>query len=103
MGGFNRIVMDSFRRQARVGFYVERGVELQSMELTRYDCADKETAKILQNIIQETTNRINRLTAQQSENDVKASALEQDIKLERQRTELIRTRAENERLKAEMK
>jgi regulator of protease activity HflC (stomatin/prohibitin superfamily) len=103
MQGFNRIVMESFQRDARVGFYVERGVELRSMELTRYDCTDIETAKILQEIIQETTNRINRLTAQQSENDVKASALAQDVKLERQRTELIRTRAENERLAAEMK
>merc|ERR1712232_1412136 len=55
MHGFNRIVMESFRRQERLGFYLERGVELQSMELTRYDCADKETAKILQDIIQETT------------------------------------------------
>merc|ERR1712232_942440 len=31
------------------------------------------------------------------------AALENDIKLERQRTELIRTKAENERLQAEMK
>merc|ERR1712091_270358 len=101
MSGFNQIVMESFGRQAQDGFYVDRGVELQSMELTNFDCADAETAKILQNIIQETTNRINKLTAQQSENDVNAAALSADIKLERQRTDLIQTKAENERLQAQ--
>merc|ERR1719201_2629683 len=94
--------MESFRRQSQDGFYFVRGVELQSMELTRFDCADTETAQILQQIIQETTNKINRLTAQEGENEVKAAALAADIDLERQRTELIRTQAENERLQAEM-
>jgi len=102
MAGFNQIVQDSFEAESRSGFYADRGVELQSMELTRFDCADAETAQILQQIIQETTNKINRLTAQEGENDVKAAALAADISLERQRTELIRTQAENERLQAEM-
>jgi regulator of protease activity HflC (stomatin/prohibitin superfamily) len=102
MSGFNGIVMESFGRQAKDGFYVDRGVELQSMELTSFDCADSDTAKILQKIVQETTNRINRLTAQRSENDVNAAALTADITLERQRTDLIKTRAENERLQAQM-
>eukprot|EP00442_Polarella_glacialis_P052841 CAMPEP_0115096764 /NCGR_PEP_ID=MMETSP0227-20121206/29963_1 /TAXON_ID=89957 /ORGANISM="Polarella glacialis, Strain CCMP 1383" /LENGTH=581 /DNA_ID=CAMNT_0002490651 /DNA_START=55 /DNA_END=1800 /DNA_ORIENTATION=- len=102
MTGFNAIVMDAFRRQAQDGFYLDRGVELQSMEVTRFDCADPATSSILQEIIQETTNRINRLTAQQSENDVKAAALTADILLERQRTELITIKAENERLQAQM-
>jgi len=94
--------MESFRRQSQDGFYFVRGVELQSMELTRFDCADKETAQILQQIIQETTNRINKLTAQQSENDVKAAALTADIQLEQQRTALIRTKSANEKLQAQM-
>jgi len=101
MSGFNDIVMDSFRRQSHDGFYLSRGVELQSMELTRFDCADAQTASILQEIIQETTNRINKLTAQQSENDVKAAALTADIRLEQQRTALIRTKAENDKLQAQ--
>merc|ERR1719499_2840055 len=94
--------MDSFGRQARDGFYLDRGVELQSMELTRFDCADKETASILQEIIQETTNRINRLTAQESENEVRAAKMTMDIQLERQRTELIQTKSDNDRLQARM-
>jgi len=103
MAGFNNIIMESFHRQAADGFYKDRGVILQSMGLTGFDCADAETAKILQEIIQETTNRMNRLTAQQSENDVKAAELSADIQLENQRTELIRTQSENERLRSQMK
>merc|ERR1712139_214535 len=57
---------------------------------------------VLQQIIQETTNRINRLQAQESENDVAAAKLSAEIKLEKQRTELIRTRAENARLESEV-
>merc|ERR1712217_912098 len=72
------------------------------MELTKFDCVDAKTSEILQQIIQETTNRINRLQAQESENDVKAAKLNADIKLENQRRELIQAQAENARLEAEM-
>merc|ERR1719183_3390632 len=73
------------------------------MELTRFDCADEETAVILQEIIQETTNRINRLTAQESDNEVRAAKLAMDITLERQRTELVQPQAENDRLQSQMR
>jgi hypothetical protein len=102
MSGFNGIVMEASRRQALDGFYAERGVELVSMGVTRFDCADPETALVLQQIIQETTNRINRLTAQESENDVRAAALTANITLERQRTDFITAQAENHRLQSQM-
>merc|ERR1719265_1543568 len=73
MSGFNGIVMAAFKEQAGDGFYLERGVEVHSMELTRYKCTDDKTAAVLQEIIQETTNRINRLQAQESENEVRAA------------------------------
>jgi hypothetical protein len=103
MSGFNKIVQKAATAESSSGFYVDRGVELQSIELTRFDCTDEETADILQQIIKETTNKINRLTVQESENEVKAAALAAEIDLERRRTELIRTQAENERLQAEMR
>ena len=46
-----------------------RGPELQ---VTGYQCVDAKTAEILQEIIRETTNRINRMQKQESENDVPA-------------------------------
>lgn len=68
------------------------------MELTRYEPVDPETRATLEKIIQETTNRINRLQQQESENEVRNAKLTSDIKLERQQAELIRQQASNERL-----
>jgi len=102
MSGFNNITAEAFTAQALDGFYDERGVELKSLELTRFDCVDPTTSAILQQIIQETTNRINQLQAQESENEVAAAKMQADIRLEMQRKELIEAQAENARLEAEM-
>jgi regulator of protease activity HflC (stomatin/prohibitin superfamily) len=102
MAGFNDIVMQAFGTTRNDGFYAERGVEIESMELTRFDCADPETSQILQAIIQETTNRINKLTVQESANEVAAAALTAEIALEQQKTELIRTQSENQVLQSKM-
>jgi len=102
MQGFNSIVMTAFESEAEDSFYKDRGVAVQSMEVTRFECMDSKTAEVLQQIIQETTNRINRLQEQESENDVAAAKLSAEIDLEKQRTELIKTRSENMRLEAEV-
>jgi len=102
MSGFSNITAEAFTAQALDGFYDERGVELKSLELTRFDCVDPTTSAILQQIIQETTNRINQLQAQESENEVAAAKMRADIRLEMQRKELIEAQAENARLEAEM-
>eukprot|EP00913_Durusdinium_trenchii_P034495 g32271.t1 len=88
----------TYSSQASDTFYSDRGVELQSLEITRFDSVDSETALVLQNIIKETTMRINELQKQESQNAVNAAKLTADIKLEQQRTELIQTQADNERL-----
>lgn len=121
MANFNDIVIAAFKRDAQESFYSSRGVALESMELTRYDCVDKETARILQDIIAETTKKLNDLTAQQSKNEVEAARIKGEIELEKSRaavesaklqaqidlekskTELIRTKEGNEGLKAKMK
>merc|ERR1719183_2930663 len=99
MARFNNISMEAFAVQAADGFYAERGVEIVSMEVTRFEPVDKKTAEVLQQIIQETTNRINRLQVQNSENDVLAAKLAADIQMEKQKTELIQTQAKNQQLK----
>merc|ERR1719476_687473 len=88
--------MAAFGTQGSDSFYAERGVELQSMEVTKFDCVDPETAVILQAIIQESTNKINKLTVQASANEVAAAALAAEIQLAKQKTELIQTEAENQ-------
>merc|ERR1712202_98127 len=64
MSSFNSIVLQAFKDQSADGFYTDRGVEVHSMELTRYHCVDEKTAAALQEIIQETTNRNNRLQSE---------------------------------------
>merc|ERR1719265_3019855 len=92
--------MDAFHAQAVDGFYAQRGVTVISMELTKYEPTDPSTQAVLQAIIEESTNRINMLAQQESENEVAAAKLQADIELERQKTGLIKTQASNERLLA---
>lgn len=100
MDSFNNITMEAFNAQSKDGFYDERGVILTSMEVTKFETADAETTAILQKIIQESTNRVNRLEKQKGENAVKLAELGAEIKLETQRTEFIKAQAENKRLEA---
>jgi regulator of protease activity HflC (stomatin/prohibitin superfamily) len=98
MTEFNDIV----KRAASVqdDFYVERGVKMHSMEVTRYACADAQTSHVLQEIIQETTNRINRMQKQQSENDVQREKMSGDIEVEKQKTALVQAQCDNDRMRA---
>ncbi|CAJ1349339.1 unnamed protein product [Effrenium voratum] len=102
MSEFNNITQEAFSLQSADTFYSDRGIELQSLEMSKYDMVDQETADILQLIIQESTNRINQLQKQESENDVKAAKLIADIELEKQRTEFIQTQAANAKLQASL-
>merc|ERR1719515_597207 len=61
-------------------FYATRGVKVHSLEVTRYQCADRSTSQILEQIIQETTNRMNRLSQQESENEVKVFAMQGQLR-----------------------
>lgn len=102
MANFNNISAEAAAGQALDGFYADRGVEVISMEVTEFEPVESKTAAVLQQIIEETTNRINRLQKQNSENDVVAAKLVADIKMEKQRTELIETQAKNFQLEAQM-
>jgi regulator of protease activity HflC (stomatin/prohibitin superfamily) len=79
MNRFNEISTAAFEAQATDGFYKERGVEIISMEVTRYEPMDSKTAEVLQ-----------------------AAKLASDIQLEKSRTELIETQSKNQQLQAQM-
>mmetsp|Transcript_32323 Transcript_32323/g.50339 ORF Transcript_32323/g.50339 Transcript_32323/m.50339 type:complete len:675 (+) Transcript_32323:88-2112(+) len=98
MAQFNDIV----RQAAAVddSFYADRGVKMHALEVTRYACADAATSRVLQEIIQETTNRINRMQKQQSENDVQREKMSGDIEVENQKAALVRAQCDNERVRA---
>merc|ERR1711918_152481 len=61
---------------------------------------DAETGKVLQKIIQETTNHINRMQQQKSENEVEKEKMAALIEIERQRADLIKEKTANEKLQS---
>merc|ERR1712147_369231 len=70
-------------------FYERRGDKVHSLEMTGYKCADRSTSEILEQIIQETTNRMNRLSQQESENEVKLFKMQGQIEQEKLKAELL--------------
>merc|ERR1719450_1496037 len=70
-------------------FYESRGVKVHSLEVTRYACAEASTSEVLQQIIQETTNRMNRLSQAESENEVKLFRMQGQIEQERLNGDLL--------------
>jgi len=72
------------------GFYESRGVKIHSLEVTRYKCADTRTSEVLQQIIEETTNRLNRLSQAESENEVKLFRMQGQIEQEKLNEELLK-------------
>mmetsp|Transcript_73482 Transcript_73482/g.142136 ORF Transcript_73482/g.142136 Transcript_73482/m.142136 type:complete len:689 (-) Transcript_73482:63-2129(-) len=88
--------MENFRQIASqvvdedTGFYSTRGLKVHSLEVTGYHCADSSTSAILQQMIQETTNRMNRTSQQESENELKMNKIHGEIEQERARGELLK-------------
>merc|ERR1712224_809139 len=70
-------------------FYATRGIKIHSLEVTRYQCADKSTSEILELIIQETTNRMNRLSQAESENEVNLFRLQGQIEQSKLNSNLL--------------
>lgn len=81
--------------EADDSFYAERGVELNAVEVRSIECKDPDTQGVLQEIIRETTDRINRLQKQESENEVKLRQLQGEIEAEEMTGRLLETRREN--------
>mmetsp|Transcript_30905 Transcript_30905/g.68436 ORF Transcript_30905/g.68436 Transcript_30905/m.68436 type:complete len:647 (+) Transcript_30905:67-2007(+) len=94
--------MDTFNEIAHAAhsnddtFYSQRGIKIHSLEVTRYQCADASTSAILEAIIQETTNRMNRLSCQESENEVALAKLRGAVEQERATSEVLTIQHEHE-------
>merc|ERR1711988_1552085 len=88
MDNFNGIASQAHKEDDE--FYTSRGVKIHTLEVTAYRCQDASTARILEQIIQETTNRMNRLSQQESENEIKMFAMSGQIEQEKRRAELLK-------------
>jgi len=93
MQDFNQIAAAAHREED--DFYSKRGCKIHSLEVTGYNCADSTTSKVLGQIIQETTNRMNRLQCQESESEVKLQKIKGQIEEENARKHLLTIQTEN--------
>jgi regulator of protease activity HflC (stomatin/prohibitin superfamily) len=82
-------------------FYADRGLTIHSVEIREVSCKDSEIQRVLTEIIQETTNRLNRLQKQQSENEVALQRVEGEIEVEEKRGKLLDLKQEHIRKEAE--
>merc|ERR1711998_825587 len=88
MASFNAIVQQA----AATGkaFYEARGVVLHNLEVVRFEPSDEKTRRVLQEIIQETTNHINRMQVQRSATEVEKEKMDSLIAIEKQRAGWIK-------------
>jgi hypothetical protein len=113
MGSFNQLAKVAYERDVADDFYTKRGVELLSMEVTRFEAMDAETKATLKQINEETIKQITLLKKQEGENAVQAAKMRSDIALakekaaaeldlESHKTRLIQTRGENSLIEKKM-
>merc|ERR1711998_793271 len=100
MGGFNKIATEVHKEDNT--FFAQRGVHIHSLEISGYHCAEKKTAEVLGAIIQETTNRMNKLQQQASENEVQLFKIQGDIDEEKKMAELLVIQTENSNARNQM-
>merc|ERR1712045_542512 len=83
-------------------FFDSRGIKIHSLEVTRYQCADQSTSEILEQIIQETTNRMNRLSQAESENEVNLFRTQGQLEQANLNKGLLEIQRENEHAEAQV-
>lgn len=99
MHGFNSIVSNAVLALDD-DFYEQRGLKIHNCEVRGMHCKDPRTEEVLQEIIKETTNRLNRLQKQTSENEVQMLQMKGDIEKEKVAADLIKVRQANKKLGA---
>lgn len=101
LASFNAIIHEAVIRGGDQ-FYAERGVVLHAVEVRAVSCKDPATQRVLQEIIQETTNRLNRLQQQESENEVRLRQIRGETEAEQLRSRLVEVRRAVELAEAEI-
>ncbi len=102
LSAFNAIVHAAVFEESTRDFYTDRGVQVHAVEVRSITCKDEATQRVLQEIIQETTNRLNRLQKQESENEVRLKQLAGQIESEEMKQQLLTLQREHTRLEALM-
>lgn len=99
MENFNFIVHETIL-ESNDPFYEERGSKIHSVEVRSFECLDKKIDGVLQEIIKESTDRINRLQLVESENEVALEKMKGRIEEEKIKGQLIDVKNEHQRKEA---
>jgi len=99
LASFNLIIYQAVL-ESDMTFYTERGVQLNAVEVRSISCKDAATQRILQEIITETTNRLNRQQKQESENETKLKQIKGEIEAEQMRGQLLALRRDHAQVEA---
>eukprot|EP00040_Diaphanoeca_grandis_P023938 m.130906 g.130906 ORF g.130906 m.130906 type:complete len:685 (+) comp29510_c0_seq1:158-2212(+) len=89
--------------EENVTFYSDRGVNINSLEVTKYACVDKKTSEVLQQIITETTNRLNRLSQAEGDTEVAMHSMKAQIEKEKLNSDLLEIKQNHTKAEARVK
>eukprot|EP01114_Cavostelium_apophysatum_P005496 TRINITY_DN1655_c0_g1_i1.p1 TRINITY_DN1655_c0_g1~~TRINITY_DN1655_c0_g1_i1.p1 ORF type:complete len:597 (+),score=224.73 TRINITY_DN1655_c0_g1_i1:141-1931(+) len=101
MAEFNTIIAKAVLERPDT-FYSDRGCKVHTVEVRAIHCKDPNTEKVLQEIIKETTDRLNRLQKQASENEVRLYRMKGDIDAEKMNGDLLKIKHDHTRAAALM-
>jgi hypothetical protein len=99
MENFNQIIHQTIL-ESNDPFYEARGSKIHSVEVRSFECLDKKIDGVLQEIIKESTDRINRLQLVESENEVALEKMKGRIEEEKIKGQLIDVKNEHQRKEA---
>eukprot|EP01059_Diplonema_ambulator_P002145 TRINITY_DN1177_c0_g1_i1.p1 TRINITY_DN1177_c0_g1~~TRINITY_DN1177_c0_g1_i1.p1 ORF type:complete len:691 (+),score=241.81 TRINITY_DN1177_c0_g1_i1:78-2150(+) len=99
LSNFNEIIKSACLDDA---FYLQRGIDMKSVEVLKFECENKETNEILQDIIKETCDRMRFKERQKGENEVALEKLMGEIEEERKRQQLIEVKKSHLKVEAKI-
>lgn len=85
----------NYEKKTRYLYFIQVRVEVRSIS-----CKDPETQRILMEIIQETTNRLNQLQKQESSNEVQIRQIQGEFEAEQLKGQLLELRREHAKTEA---
>jgi len=79
-------------------FYQERGIDVTSIQVEGFSCKNDQTEQVLQETVQETTNKMNRVLKQETANEVIKVEMEGRIREEELKKKVLEIQYEHEQI-----
>jgi len=93
-------VVENAVLQAETTFYEERGIRLTSIQVEGFSCKHDQTERVLQETVQETTNKMNKVLKQETVNEVIRVEMEGKIREEELKKKVLEIQYDHEQIVA---